>query len=85
MLAPCHSCLSRNRPATYVDRGRVLCRIPNTTCAPAPAVTRDRRDGCAAPHPDDVVRFPYAVLEIKLQDEDSVPEWVLVSDSLHAS
>ncbi|KAG2491701.1 hypothetical protein HYH03_010068 [Edaphochlamys debaryana] len=35
------------------------------------------RDDAAPLAPGDVVHFPYAVLEIKLADEDSVPAWVL--------
>ncbi|KXZ43931.1 hypothetical protein GPECTOR_77g28 [Gonium pectorale] len=35
------------------------------------------RDTQMAVHRDDVVQFPYAVLEIKLQDEDSCPAWAL--------
>ncbi|PNH00668.1 Vacuolar transporter chaperone 4 [Tetrabaena socialis] len=37
------------------------------------------RDTSLAPARDDVVRFPYAVLEIKLQDEDTCPAWVLIA------
>ncbi|GLI63728.1 hypothetical protein VaNZ11_006791, partial [Volvox africanus] len=35
------------------------------------------RDPSITVRHEDVVRFPYAVLEIKLQDEDSCPAWVL--------
>ncbi len=36
----------------------------------------------AAPHPArPAVRFPYAILEVKLHDGDSCPDWVLVSRS----
>jgi hypothetical protein len=40
--------------------------------------------GCAAPATavaglcEGVVRFPYAILEVKLADGDSCPQWVLV-------
>jgi SPX domain protein involved in polyphosphate accumulation len=39
------------------------------------------------PHPDllgfrDVVHFPYAVLEIKLEDEEACPQWLHVSGNM---
>lgn len=45
----------------------------------APRATGDWcRDGSVPAGRGDLVRFPYAVVEIKLQDEEECPAWVQV-------